>query len=65
MLPKVDEYRINSQDCLDVAEGCHDAPRRSRLLNMALMWLRLAEQAERNDKTEYETTGWVRRRNVD
>jgi hypothetical protein len=28
-----------------------------RLLNMALVWMRLAEQAEKNDKTDvvYET----------
>jgi len=45
-------YRIKAHDCLDVAERCHDEPRRTRLLNMALLWLLLSEQAQRNAKTD-------------
>ena len=54
---KTGEYRAVAQDCVDVASRTNDQPRRSRLLHMALMWLRLAEQAEKNDKTDlvYET----------
>jgi hypothetical protein len=50
-------YRLNARDCLDVAERCQDEPRRTRLLGMALVWLRLAEQAQRNATTDvvYET----------
>ena len=45
------EYRAIAQDCLDAANRSGDQPRRYRLLDMAQMWFRLAERAERNGKT--------------
>lgn len=49
---QADIYRINAQECFDVAERCQEIRRRMQLLNMALMWLRLVEQAEINGKTD-------------
>jgi hypothetical protein len=56
-MSQTDAYRTNAHQCFGVAEQCQETGRRMRLLNMALVWMRLAEQAEKNDKTDvvYET----------
>ena len=50
------EYRARAQHCLDIA-GDMDSSRKVILLEMAQAWLRLADQAERNQKNDvvYET----------
>jgi hypothetical protein len=49
-------YRVRAQHCLDIAAGL-DSSRSLVLLEMAQAWLRLAAQAERNQKNNivYET----------
>ncbi len=50
------DYLVRAQHCIDIAKET-DSPRRLVLLEMAKAWMRLAEQAERNRKTDvvYET----------
>ena len=50
-------YRVRAQHCIDIARDTEDASRRLVLVEMAQAWMRLAEQAERNRKTDmvYET----------
>jgi len=54
---KSEEYRLNAVNCLSVAEGLTDPAKKSALLAQARSWFALAEQAERNSKTDvvYET----------
>jgi len=51
------EYRLRAQHCLDIAMDMDDLSKRMVLLNMAQAWMLLADQAERNMKTDvvYET----------
>ena len=42
-------YRNNAAKCLDMADKTVDVPIRLGLIDMAHVWLRLAEQAEKND----------------
>ena len=50
------EYRLRAQHCLDIATDL-DGVRKRVLLDMAQAWMRLAEQAKRNQGTDlvYET----------
>lgn len=50
------EYRLRAQHCLDIA-GDLEGVRKVVLLDMAQAWLRLAEQAKRNQGSDvvYET----------
>ena len=50
-------YRANAAECLVMASSVTDASNRASLLNMASAWLRLAELAEKNSRTDlvYET----------
>jgi len=50
------EYRLRAQHCLDIARDL-DSGEKMTLLDMAQAWLRLADQAERNQRTDlvYET----------
>jgi hypothetical protein len=50
-------YRANAAECLVMASSVTDANNRKSLLDMASAWLRLAEMAEKNDRTDlvYET----------
>jgi len=50
-------YRANAAECLVMASSVTDASNRASLLNMASAWLRLAELAEKNGRTDlvYET----------
>ncbi len=52
-----EEYRRNASNCLRVAERTTDLAARSTLLEMARAWHNLANQAERNSRTDlvYET----------
>jgi len=54
---KSDEYRLNAVNCLSVAEGLNDPAKKAALIAQARSWFALAEQAERNSKTDvvYET----------
>jgi hypothetical protein len=46
------EYRVRAQHCIDIARDTQDAGRRLILVEMAQAWMRLADQAERNRKTD-------------
>ena len=50
------EYRLRAQHCLDIACDL-DSGEKMTLLDMAQAWLRLADQAERNQRNDlvYET----------
>ena len=50
-------YRANAAECLVMASSMTDPDSRASLLEMARKWLRLAEQAEKNLRTDlvYET----------
>jgi hypothetical protein len=52
-----EECRRHAADCIAVAERVADSDSKARLLEMASAWLRLAEQADKNSKTDlvYET----------
>ena len=51
------QYRARAQQCIEIAQDM-DPPRRLILLEMARVWMRLAQQAERNQKNDlvYETS---------
>lgn len=50
------QYRVRAQHCLDIARDL-GSDRKLVLLEMAQAWMRLADQAERNRKSNlvYET----------
>jgi hypothetical protein len=50
-------YRANAAECLVMASSMTDPENRASLLSMASGWLRLAELAEKNSRTDlvYET----------
>ena len=50
------DYRVRAKLCLDIARDL-DSSRKVILLQMAQVWLRLADQADRNRKNDvtYET----------
>jgi hypothetical protein len=50
------DYRVRAKLCLDIARDL-DSSRKVILLQMAQVWLRLADQADRNSKNDiaYET----------
>lgn len=50
-------YRANAAECLVMASSITDANNRKSLLDMASAWLRLADLAEKNGRTDlvYET----------
>ena len=52
-----EEYRLNAVNCLSVAEGLTTPAKKAALIAQARSWFALAEQAERNSKTDvvYET----------
>lgn len=59
MRSKAEEYRLNAVNCVTIAEQSSDPAIRVDLLATAHAWQVLAEQAERNSKTDvvYETPG--------
>ena len=46
------DYQRHAAECLLLAEEVHDPAARGRLLAMAQAWSRLAEQAEKNNRTD-------------
>jgi hypothetical protein len=50
-------YRYNAAKCLEMADKTSDVALRLGLIDMAHVWLRLAEQAEKNSHLDlvYET----------
>jgi len=52
-----EDYQQNAAKCLDLADQSSDPAIRMGLIDMAHAWLRLAEQAEKNSRTDlvYET----------
>ncbi len=42
-------YRLYAANCIELAEHIPELDRRVFLLNMARDWLKMADQAERND----------------
>jgi hypothetical protein len=56
-MSRSDEYRHNAANCLAVAGHTDDPTARALLIAMARSWHRLADQADRNSKSDlvYET----------
>ena len=56
-MSRSDEYRHNAANCLASAEQTTDPTARALLMAMGRSWHLLADQAERNSKTDlvYET----------
>ncbi len=56
-MSRSDDYRHNAANCLAVAEQTADAGARAMLIAMARAWHTLADQADRNSKSDlvYET----------
>jgi hypothetical protein len=56
-MDKADEYRRLAANCVSMAERVTDHQFKASLVDMAGAWLRLAEQAEKNSRTDlvYET----------
>jgi hypothetical protein len=52
-----DDYRRNAANCMRLAEQTADPAAKAFLLDMARAWHNLADQAERNSRTDlvYET----------
>lgn len=49
IMAKQEAYRDNAARCLEMADKSFDVSIRLGLIDMAHVWLRLAEQAEKND----------------
>ena len=56
-MPSVDEYRVKAAELNALAKDEPDQLARANYINLALAYLRLAEQAEKNAATDivYET----------
>jgi hypothetical protein len=52
----VEEYRRTAWDCLKLAEATSNAQTRASMLELAQVWLGLADKAERNDR--YRLAGY-------
>ena len=55
------EYRRAAWDCLKLAEATSNPQTSASMLDLAQEWVRLAEQAERNDQYKlagYRAKGW-------
>ena len=50
-------YRLHAAHCVEIAASTADIENKLTLLNMACAWPLLAEQAEKNSETVYETHG--------
>ena len=46
-----DEYKAYAAECVRLAEQVKDQVGKSKLIDMAAAWLRLAELAEKNSQT--------------
>jgi hypothetical protein len=47
-----DDYRRYAKECLDMANTVQDAKARASLLQMAQVWLRLAQQHDAKKKSD-------------
>jgi hypothetical protein len=56
MTMRAEEYRRSAWDCLKLAEGTTSAATRTSMLELAQVWLGLADKAERND--QYRIAGY-------
>jgi hypothetical protein len=56
-MASAEEYRRYAAGCILMAEDTPDSAHRLALMETAQVWLRLAEQAEKNSRTDlvYET----------
>jgi hypothetical protein len=56
-MSSANEYRDKAAQCILLAEDCSSLGSRLALMEMAHVWLRLAEQAEKNGHADvaYET----------
>ncbi len=56
-MSEAEEYRRRAAGCILIAEETADSASRLQLMEMAQAWFRLAEQAEKNSRTDlvYET----------
>ena len=50
---KADHYRRHAASCILIAEASTDPDHRGRVMMMAAAWARLAEQAERNARSDF------------
>jgi len=50
-------YRLHAAHCVEIAARTADIENKLTLLDMASAWPLLAEQAEKNSETVYETHG--------
>jgi hypothetical protein len=48
--PKSEQYRRYALECLEIARSTHDERTQASLLQMAQVWLRLAQEAERAER---------------
>jgi hypothetical protein len=46
-----DEYKAHAAECVRLAEQVKDQAAKTKLIDMAAAWLRLAELAEKNSQT--------------
>jgi hypothetical protein len=44
-----DTYKSYAAECVKLAQGRHDSQEKATLLEMAAMWLRLAEYVEKHE----------------
>jgi hypothetical protein len=49
---RAEEYRLKAQNCLFVAKAASGEGNRVRLVQLALYWFRLADQAAKNGRTD-------------
>jgi hypothetical protein len=47
-----EQYRVYALDCLRLADGSNTTETKSTLLAMAQCWAKLADQAQKNAKTD-------------
>jgi hypothetical protein len=50
-----DNYRSYAKECLDMANAVQDAKSRASLLQMAQVWLRLAQQHDAKSQSERQS----------
>jgi hypothetical protein len=51
-MPAADTYRRYAAECVSMSQRRENVRDKALLLQMATMWLKLAELAERNESTE-------------
>ena len=51
-MPPGDEYKRNAAECLHVASVLTDPQQKAAMIEMAQAWVRLADQAIKNNQTD-------------